>query len=60
MATLEEITAEVTAEVEAAKPLNKSVDGVVSEFTEAIWSFQVVVPFTASQYCISNWSAIEP
>ena len=34
MATLEEITAEVTAEVEAAKPLNKSVDGVVSEFTE--------------------------
>tara|TARA_B100001939_G_scaffold346838_1_gene366704 strand:- start:1679 stop:1981 length:303 start_codon:yes stop_codon:yes gene_type:complete len=34
MATLEEIKTEVRAEVEAEKPLNKSVDGVVSELTD--------------------------
>jgi len=32
MATLEELTVEATAEIEAAKPLYKVVDGVRSEF----------------------------
>jgi hypothetical protein len=32
--TLEELTVEATAEIEAAKPINKSVNGVVSEYTE--------------------------
>ena len=34
MATLEEIKAEVRAEVETEKPLNKSVDGFVSELSD--------------------------
>jgi|TARA_Y100000004_G_scaffold127622_1_gene143649 hypothetical protein len=34
MATKEELQAQADAEIEAAKPLNKSVNGVVSEFTE--------------------------
>jgi len=34
MATLEELTVEATAEIEDAKPINKSVNGVVSEYTE--------------------------
>ena len=34
MATLEEIQDEVRAEVEEEKPLNKSVDGVISELTD--------------------------
>tara|TARA_R100000664_G_C2749770_1_gene137111 strand:+ start:1823 stop:2125 length:303 start_codon:yes stop_codon:yes gene_type:complete len=34
MATLEEIKAEVRAEVETEKPLNKSVDGIVSELSD--------------------------
>ena len=35
MATKEELQAQADAEIEAAKPLNKSVNGVVSEFSEA-------------------------
>ena len=35
MATLEELTTEATAEIEAAKPLYKVVDGVRSEFDTA-------------------------
>jgi len=34
MSTLEEIKAEVRIEVEAEKPLRKSIDGVVSELTD--------------------------
>lgn len=34
MATLEELQDQVRAEVEEEKPLNKSVDGVVSELTD--------------------------
>ena len=33
MATKEELQAQADAEIEAAKPLNKSVNGVVSEFS---------------------------
>jgi hypothetical protein len=32
--TLEELQVEAAAEIEAAKPINKSVNGVVSEYTE--------------------------
>ena len=35
MATKEELQVQADAEIEAAKPLNKSVDGVVSEFSDA-------------------------
>ena len=35
MATKEELQAQADAEVEASKPLNKSVNGVVSEFSDA-------------------------
>tara|TARA_B100001939_G_scaffold236421_1_gene203914 strand:- start:229 stop:528 length:300 start_codon:yes stop_codon:yes gene_type:complete len=35
MATLEEFVTQETAAVEAAKPLNKNVDGVVSELSDA-------------------------
>tara|TARA_S200002703_G_scaffold31981_1_gene27949 strand:- start:64 stop:366 length:303 start_codon:yes stop_codon:yes gene_type:complete len=34
MATLEELKNQVRAEVEEEKPLNKSVDGVISELTD--------------------------
>ena len=35
MATKEELQAQADAEIEAKKPLNKSVNGVVSEFSDA-------------------------
>tara|TARA_R100001443_G_scaffold68786_1_gene77453 strand:+ start:221 stop:523 length:303 start_codon:yes stop_codon:yes gene_type:complete len=35
MATKEELQTQADAEIEAAKPLNKSVNGVVSEFSDA-------------------------
>lgn len=35
MATKEELQAQADAEIEAAKPLNKSVNGVKSEFSDA-------------------------
>jgi len=35
MATKEELQAEADAEIEAAKPINKSVDGVTVEFSDA-------------------------
>ena len=35
MATKEELQAQADAEIEAAKPLNKSVNGVVSELSDA-------------------------
>jgi len=34
MATIEELQAQADAEIEAAKPITKSVDGVVSEFSD--------------------------
>tara|TARA_R100000278_G_C5378079_1_gene131442 strand:+ start:131 stop:433 length:303 start_codon:yes stop_codon:yes gene_type:complete len=34
MATIEELQAQADSEIEAAKPLSKSVNGVVSEFTD--------------------------
>ena len=34
MATKEELQVQANAEIEAAKPLNKSVNGVVSEFSD--------------------------
>jgi hypothetical protein len=40
MATLEEIKSEVRTEVEAEKPLNKSVDGVISELAESRFDVQ--------------------
>jgi len=38
MATLEEFRIEAQAEVNAAKPMNKSVNGVISEYTEDEYS----------------------
>ena len=38
MATLEEFRAEAQAEINAAKPINKSVNGVISEYTEEEYS----------------------
>ena len=35
MATKEELQAQADAEIEAAKPLNKSVNGVVSEYNDS-------------------------
>ena len=35
MATKEELQAQADAEIEAAKPLNKSVNGVISELSDA-------------------------
>ena len=35
MATKEELQTQADAEIEAAKPLNKSVNGVISEFSDA-------------------------
>jgi hypothetical protein len=35
MATKEELQAQADAEIESAKPLNKAVDGIVSEFSDA-------------------------
>jgi len=35
MATKEELQTQADAEIEAAKPLNKSVNGVVSEFSDS-------------------------
>ena len=35
MATKEELQSQADAEIEAAKPLNKAVDGVVSEFSDS-------------------------
>ena len=35
MATKEELQTQADAEIEAAKPLNKSVNGVVSELSDA-------------------------
>jgi len=35
MATKEELQAQADAEIEAAKPLNKSVNGVVSEYSDS-------------------------
>tara|TARA_R100001163_G_C5007454_1_gene154492 strand:+ start:427 stop:729 length:303 start_codon:yes stop_codon:yes gene_type:complete len=35
MATKEELQTQADAEIEAAKPLNKSVNGVVSEYSDA-------------------------
>ena len=41
MATLEELTTEATAEIEAAKPLYKSVDGVRRELTDDEYSLRI-------------------
>lgn len=41
MATLEELTTEATAEIEAAKPLYKSVDGVTRELTDDEYSLRI-------------------
>ena len=41
MATLEELTTEATAEIEAAKPLHKVVDGIRSEFSEDDYSQKI-------------------
>ena len=43
MATLEELTTEATAEIEAAKPLYKSVDGVRRELTDDEYSLRIKI-----------------
>jgi hypothetical protein len=42
MATLEELTVEAQAEVDAAKPLMKNVDGEVRELTEEEYAQRVI------------------
>ena len=58
MATLEEIKSEVRTEVEAEKPLNKSVDGVVSELTDEEYE-QLITDRAESKFDIQENGWIE-
>jgi len=49
MATIEELQVEATAEIEARKPINKSVDGVVSEFSDEDYE-QAITDLTNSKW----------
>ena len=49
MATLEELTVEATAEIEAAKPMYKQVNNERLEFTEADYD-QAIVDLANSKY----------
>jgi hypothetical protein len=58
MATLEEIKAEVRTEVEAEKPLDKSVDGVISELTDDEYE-QLIIDRANDRFNIQENSWIE-
>ena len=58
MATLEEIKAEVRTEVEAEKPLNKSVDGVISELTDEEYE-QLITDRAESRFDVQENGWIE-
>jgi hypothetical protein len=58
MATLEEIKAEVRTEVESEKPLNKSVDGVISELTDEEYE-QLITDRAESRFDVQENGWIE-
>jgi len=58
MATLEEIKAEVRTEVEAEKPLNKSVDGVITELTDEEYE-QLITDRAESRFDVQENGWIE-
>ena len=58
MATKEELQVQADAEIEAAKPLNKSVDGVVSEFSDADYA-QVKIDLGNSKWNDQQFGYIE-
>ena len=58
MSTLEEIKSEVRTEVEAEKPLNKSVDGVVSELTNEEYE-QLITDRAESRFDVQENGWIE-
>jgi hypothetical protein len=58
MATLEEIKSEVRTEVEAEKPLNKSVDGVISELTDEEYE-QLITDRAESRFDVQENGWIE-
>ena len=49
MATIEELQVEATAEIEARKPITKSVNGVVSEFSDEDYE-QAITDLTNSKW----------
>ena len=49
MATIEELQLEAAAEIEARKPINKSVNGVVSEFSDEDYE-QAITDLTNSKW----------
>ena len=58
MATLEEIKSEVRTEVEAEKPLNKSVDGLISELTDEEYE-QLITDRAESRFDVQENGWIE-
>jgi len=58
MATLEELTTEATAEIEAAKPLNKQVNNEVMEFTEADYN-QAIIDLANTKWNEQQFSYIQ-
>ena len=58
MATLEELTVEATAEVEAAKPMNKQVNNIVSEFSEADYA-QAITDLANSKWDTQQFGYIQ-
>ena len=58
MATKEELTVEATAEIEAAKPLYKSVNGSRSEFSEADYA-QAIADLADSKWNDQQFGYIE-
>ena len=58
MATLEELTTEATAEIEAAKPLNKQVNNEVMEFTEADYD-QAIIDLANTKWNEQQFSYVQ-
>ena len=58
MATLEELTTEATAEIEAAKPLKKQVNNEVMEFTEADYD-QAIIDLANTKWETQQFSYIQ-
>jgi hypothetical protein len=58
MATLEELTVEATAEIEAAKPLKKQVNNEVMELTEADYD-QAIIDLANTKWETQQFSYIQ-
>ena len=58
MATLEELTTEATAEIEAAKPMYKQVNNVRDEFTDADYA-QAVTDLANSKWDTQQFGYIQ-